>query len=221
MKWVFQTAVMTSAALIAANSRLPETAQVGRPVRVISISFSGKTLEAIRDVIDREAAKGADLVVLPEKWRGKDNPETLDGPTISTMRALARKHHTYIVCPIDRKDDERRYNTAVLIDRTGKVVLLYDKIYPYWNEFNLKPAPGFGKIAPVYQADFGRIGIAICFDVNFPAVWQQLANEGAEIVVWPSAYSAGTSLQAHAINRHYYIVSSTLTRDCAVYDITG
>ena len=40
-------------------------------------------------------------------------------------------------------------------------------------------------------------------------------------MLWPSAYSAGTSLQAHAINHHYYIVSTTLTRDCLVYDITG
>jgi hypothetical protein len=41
------------------------------------------------------------------------------------------------------------------------------------------------------------------------------------LVVWPSAYSAGTSLQAHALNHHFYIVTSTWTRDCVVYDITG
>jgi hypothetical protein len=40
-------------------------------------------------------------------------------------------------------------------------------------------------------------------------------------VLWPSAYSAGTSLQAHALNHHYYTVTSTWTRDCIVYDITG
>jgi len=57
--------------------------------------------------------------------------------------------------------------------------------------------------------------------VNFPEVWQRLADQGAEIVVWPSAYSAGTSLQAHALNHHFYIVTSTWTRDCLVYDITG
>src|SRR6185503_19257698 len=45
--------------------------------------------------------------------------------------------------------------------------------------------------------------------------------QGAELVVWPSAYSAGTSLQAHALNHHFYIVTATWTRDCVVYDITG
>ena len=78
-----------------------------------------------------------------------------------------------------------------------------------------------GGAAPVYQADFGRVGIAICFDVNFPEVWKSLADQGAELVVWPSAYSAGTTLQAHALNHHFYIVTSTWARDCVVYDITG
>jgi len=52
-------------------------------------------------------------------------------------------------------------------------------------------------------------------------VWKSLADQGAELVVWPSAYSAGISLQAQAINNHYYIVSATEARDCFAYDITG
>ena len=47
------------------------------------------------------------------------------------------------------------------------------------------------------------------------------AYQGAELVIWPSAYSAGSSLQAHAINHHFYIVTATQTKDCLVYDITG
>jgi hypothetical protein len=109
----------------------------------------------------------------------------------------------------------------VLIDRAGKVVLVYDKVYPYWSEFDFKQPMDIGREEMVYQADFGRIGLAICFDVNFPAVWQRLAELGAELVIFSSAYSAGTSLQAHALNHHYYIVSSTLANDCVVYDITG
>jgi beta-ureidopropionase len=137
------------------------------------------------------------------------------------MAALAKKHHTYIVCPIDRKDGAHRLNSAVLLDRKGKVVCVYDKVFPYWSEFDLKQKVEVGKDVPVYQADFGKVGFAICFDVNFPEVWKRLADKGAEIVIWPSAYSAGTSLQAHAINHHYYIVTSTQTRDTIVYDITG
>jgi predicted amidohydrolase len=199
-----------------------ENQTVGRPVRVVSLSFNHKSLEEISRVVDREGARGADLIILPETWRGQtDKPETLEGPIVTAVAALAKKHNTWVVCPIDRKDGKRRLNSAVLIDRAGQVASVYDKVYPYWSEFDLKPPVEPGKEARAFETDFGKVGFAICFDVNFPEVWQQLADQGAELVVWPSAYSAGTSLQAHALNHHFYIVASTLTGDCIVYDITG
>jgi predicted amidohydrolase len=205
-----------------ATSAFAADEPTGRPVRIVSLSFHDKPLEEIARVVDSEGAKGADLIALPETWRGQgDGWETLEGPTVTAMAALAKRHHTYIVCPIDRRDGERRLNSAVLIDREGKIVCVYDKVYPYWAEFDVKPPVSPGSEVRVYQADFGRIGMATCFDVNFPEVWQRLADQGAELVIWPSAYSAGTSLQAHALNHHYYIVTSTWTCDCIVYDITG
>lgn len=197
---------------------------IGRPVRVVSVSFAnGKTLAEIAGVVDRETAQGADLVALPETWLGQNDhiPEPIDGPTITTMAGLAQKHRTYIVCPIDRRDGAQRVNSSVLLDRNGAVACVYDKVYPYWSEFDVQPIVQVGQEAPVYQADFGRVGMAICFDVNFPEVWKRLADQGAELVVWSSAYSAGTSLQAHALNHHFYIVTATQTKDCIVYDITG
>ena len=211
--------VMTT--LLAAAVSHGQEAPNGRPVRVTSIGFSSRPLEKIVPLVEAEGARGADLIILPETCTGQAHPETLDGPTISAMRQLAKAHRTYIICPIDRQDGARRLNTAVLIDREGQVACLYNKVFPFWSEFDLKPAVSVGDEAPVYQADFGRIGMAICFDANFPEVWQRLADQGAELVAWSSAYSAGTSLQAHAINHHYYVVSSTLQADCFVYDLTG
>ena len=196
--------------------------EAGRPVRVTSISFQDRDLAEIGEIVDREGARGADLIVLPETWRGQeDSPESLDGPTITAMAHLARRHQTYIICPLDRMDGEHRRNSAVLLDRGGRVVCTYDKVYPYWPELDLQPPVEPGLDAPVYQADFGRVGMAICFDANFPAVWSRLAEQEAELVIWPSAYSAGTTLQAYALIHHFYIVTATQTRDCLVYDITG
>jgi len=200
---------------------MPSTSPpIGRPARIVSLSFNGKTLDEVCRTVDEEAAKGCDLIVLPEIWSG-DGVEALDGPSIRAMSALAAKHSTYLSCPIYRLDAERRFNTAVLIDRKGAIAGMYDKAYPYWDEFNLKPACEVGRTVPVFETDFGKVGLATCFDANFPPVWEALAQQGAELVVWSSAYSAGISLQAHAINYQYYILSSTLTRDCLVYDITG
>jgi predicted amidohydrolase len=155
--------------------------------------------------------------------RGLDDKseEPLHGSTIAAMSGLAKKHKTYIACPIDRKDGGRRLNSVVFLDRSGMVACVYDKAFPYWNEYDVRPPINPGEASRVHQADFGRIGFATCFDANFPEVWKGLADSGAEIVVWPSAYSAGRSLQAHAINHHYYIVSCSWTPDCIVYDITG
>lgn len=200
------------------------TTQSGRPVRITSLSFYDKSLSEINALVDREGALGVDLIALPETWnmQYRNQPETLAGPTVTTMQTLAARHRTYLVCPIDRQDGEQRVNSAVLIDRVGRIVAVYDKVYPYWSEFDLTPCVQPALTAPpVYDADFGRIGMAVCFDVNFPTVWQTLADQGAELIIWPSAYSAGTSLQAHALNHHFYIVTSTYTKDCLVYDITG
>ena len=196
--------------------------KIGRPVRIVSLSFYGNTISEILKIVDAEGAKGTDIIVLPETWRGDQLLETIDGESITELSKLAKKHNTYIISPIERKVGVHHYNTAVILDRQGKVVGMYDKVYPYWGEFDLKPEVEPGRTgAPVFETDFGKIGIAICFDANFPEVWQELKNNKAEVVFWPSAYSAGLQLQAYALLYHYYIVTSTYTKDCQVFDITG
>ena len=197
---------------------------VGRPVRVFSIGFRGSVpLEKMASLVDEAGSHGADIIALPELARGQDqaSEEPLHGPTVTAMSALAQKHRTYIACPIDRRDGDRRLNSVVLLDRSGVVACVYDKVFPYWSEYDVQPPVNPGDAVQVHQTDFGRLGFATCFDANFPEVWKGLSDKGAELVIWPSAYSAGISLQAHAINHHYYIVTCSQTPDCIVYDITG
>jgi len=198
--------------------------KIGRPVRAVSIGFKpGLALDAIAGLVDREGGRGADIIALPETCRGQNeqSPEDLNGPTVSTLARLAAKHRTYIVCPIDRKEGGRRLNSAVLLDRRGQVACIYDKMYPFFEEFAKHPGVHPGEAVTVFPADFGRVGFAICFDVNWAPLWQRLSDFGAELVIWPSAYSAGRSLQARAIDFNYYVMSATWTPDCLVYDIDG
>jgi len=203
----------------------PSEEKVGRPVRVVSIGFHGGKypLEWIAAQVDREGALGTDIISLPETCRGINatSAESLDGPTVSAISRLAKKHQTYIVCPIHRKDGDRRYNSAVLVDLEGRVACIYDKLYPVWIPECVEQSVHPGATVCVHQADFGRVGFAICFDVNWSSIWEQLSNKGAELVIWPSAYSAGRSLQAQATSYNYYIVSATWVPDCLVYDIDG
>jgi len=196
---------------------------LGRPVRIASVGFVPTTdIEVICRAVDSATAgMNLDLVVMPETMRGMDCPETLSGPTVTALSEQARSHGVYIVCPIDRLEGRRRWNSTVLLDRSGEVACIYDKVHPFFDEAELRPPREAGAQAVVFDADFGRIGFATCFDVNFPELWQELAKLGAELVVFPSAYSGGRSLQAHAINHNYYVVSATQVGDCTAYDITG
>lgn len=203
------------------NSSEHMPGKIGRPVRAVSIGFKpGLSLEQIAGLVDKEGARGADIIALPETCRG-GSPEGLDGPTISTLSGLARKHRTFVVCPINRKTGDRLLNSAVLLDRRGQIAGVYDKMYPFLKEFAKSPGVQPGQAVTVFPTDFGRIGLAICFDVNWAAPWQRLSDLGAELVIWPSAYSAGRSLQARAIDYNYYVMSATWTPDCLVYDIDG
>ena len=197
---------------------------IGRQVRVTSIGFApGKALADVLSIVDAEGGLGCDLIVLPETFLGQtdDSMESLDGPSVTGLSALASKYGTYIVCPVDRMENGRRLNTAVLLDRRGAIAGCYNKVFPYWSEFRHSRVVEPGWDSDVFKTDFGQLGIAICFDVNFPEVWARMADQNAELVAWPSAYSAGSTLQAHALIHHFYIVTSTYHPDCAVYDING
>ncbi len=64
--------------------------KIGRPVRVVSISFINKRLDDISNIVDEEGSKGADIIALPEAWRG-EKLEPLNGETIQRMSYLAQK----------------------------------------------------------------------------------------------------------------------------------
>jgi len=206
--------------------------QIGRPVRVVSMGIGrGRNLEEVGALVETEGAKGADLIALPEYFMGHV-PEPLEGATVPFMAELAKKFNTYLLVPIHRVDGEKCYNSAVLIDRNGDVVHIYNKLFvaAYAEMDPYDPPISPGEKASVYETDFGRLGLTICFDGLFPEVWNKLAEEDAEMVLWTSEYSAGICLQAHAINHHYYIVTvngmpfpqtDTHTKDCTVIDITG
>jgi predicted amidohydrolase len=170
------------------------TGETGKPVRIASLCFvsGSQSVKNIAAVIDQQSEKGIDLVCLPEAWTGS-KPEDLQGETVLTISALAKKHRCYICCPIIVERDGMNFNSAILFDRDGKVACVYDKIYPYWSELRTKnPVTPAQKDVVVYDTDFGRIGFLICYDAKFPEVWRRLRDEGAELVVWPSAYSADT-----------------------------
>ena len=192
------------------------TRKLSRPVSIASICGERNDDAAFLRLVEEAAGQHPDLIALPETWQEKSEP--IDSPMIRRMCALAREAGCYIVHPTLLDENGARHNTALLIDREGKIAGRYDKIYPYWSEF---PQVVPGGALRVMDCDFGKLAILICFDANFPSVWAEAARQGAELVIWSSAYGAGTQLAAHALNHHYPIVTSTLSGHSMVFDIDG
>jgi len=194
-----------------------------RPVTIASISGPRERPEEFLRQAGQAAERHPDLIVLPETWQPVME-ETIDSEVIDRLCALARANRCYILHPTMLLDENRRFNSALLIGRDGGIAGRYDKLYPYWSEFEANSegrscTPGCGN--GVMECDFGRIAVRICFDANFPEIWADVAEQGAELIVWSSAYGAGAQLAAHALNHHYPIVTSTLSGHCMVFDING
>lgn len=204
-----------------------------RKLRVMTTSFvsgSASTVAGNRAVaceyIGAGGADRADLVCLPENFllcnvarSPREQAEELDGPTFTAFGRLARHHGVWVVGSwLVRQPDGGIGNCAVVIDRDGGLAGCYPKVHPTIGECtDITP----GDTVTVVDTDFGRIGLAICFDIGWPDLWQELADGGAELVVWPSAYDGGFPLRAYAWLHQYYVVSSVRTTRSVVVDITG
>ncbi len=140
-----------------------------------------------------------DLIVLPEMCdRYDETPrELLEElhPAIyeKTSRALARlarEHRCYIVHSTKVACDDGCWrNAAVLLDRTGKRVASYYKNYLVVTEIERGLVPGAKPC--VVECDFGRVGFAICFDLNFVELLESYRKLKPDLIVFPSRYHGG------------------------------
>ena len=114
-----------------------------------------------------------------------------DGPTVTLVRKLAKKHRMVIVAPIYEEDQPGiYYNTAAVIDADGSYLGKYRKTHiphckpGFWEKFYFRP----GNLGyPVFDTAHAKIGIYICYDRHFPEGARALGLNGAEIVFNPSA----------------------------------
>ena len=196
-------------------------------VNILSLAFGQNRKihqgwDGVLNIIKENLNGTEDIVMLPETCLGGEINQLGDG-FLSGISAIAAKNKIYILASVYRKLDDNSYaNSAVFYDRKGEIAFIYDKVYPFLGEFS-ENAPFVipGSRAVCADTDFGRVSAAICFDANFADLWQDISDLDADIVLFSSAYSAGSQLCAHALNHHYAIVTATGKPDFAVYDING
>jgi len=199
-----------------------------------------KRLAQLSALVDETAAaahekygRGPDLVALPEMavtgergGRAVDRSVPYEGKVQDVFAALARKHNCYILVPMELLEDARAglcYNACVVVDRQGQTVGIYRKMFPAVRHGTDSMENGMtpGTEAPVFDCDFGKLGIQICFDIEFDQGWDQLARRGAELVVWPTQSPQTTHPAARAMEHRYYIVSCNWRNNSTIFEPTG
>lgn len=192
-------------------------------------NVSGNLSEA-RRLIDIAVEQGARLVVLPEFFSimgMKDgdmvNAREQEGKGVMQdfLAEMARKHRIWVVggsIPMVASAPDKVRNTCLVFDEHGKQVARYDKIHLFnldlGNEhYHEGKTIEAGNQVVVVDSPFGRIGLAVCYDLRFPELFRAMKN--VDIVVLPSAFTATTGkmhwetlVRARAIENLAYVVAA-------------
>jgi predicted amidohydrolase len=201
-----------------------------RWVRVGTVSLHPRdnpdNLGAYLQAIDDTSNHPPDIVCLGEEILLEGNSRTyasaaeaIPGPSTSRLGERARRYAMYIVAGLTERDGRAVYNTAVLIDRHGSVAGKYRKVYLPREEVEGGLTPG--RDLPVFETDFGRIGMMICWDSEYVDPARALALRGAEIVFVPAAGGYLTLLKARALENHLYVVTSGFDVETAIINPAG
>jgi deaminated glutathione amidase len=190
-------------------------------------------LEAER-LIARAAKAGAELVVLPENFAlmGMSERDKVairerpgDGRIQGYLSYQARRHSVWIAggtTPLECPDPNKVLATCLLYNDRGEQVARYDKIHLFdvhiedsRENYNESDSIANGKDVVVTDTPFGRLGLAICYDLRFPELFRALLDRGAEVVAIPAAFTAITGkahweclVRARAIENLTYVVAA-------------
>ena len=142
-------------------------------------------------------------------------------------RSKAREHNTYIVFGgvfLDDPGNGACSNAAVVIDRRGRLAGRYVKVHPVLDrvgpegqivlEGGVRPGTAYN----VLDLDFGRVGVQICYDVEYPEGWRRLAEKGAELVLYPTQSPQLTRPGMYAATHEYWVVSATFRNNASFFE---
>ena len=194
-------------------------------------------LRALEPWMERAAAAGADLVTLPEMfccpYETPNFPryaEPEGGEAWSACARLARQYGVYLSAGSmpELGDDGNVYNTAYVFDREGRQIACHRKMHlfdiavdggQYFKESDTLTA---GKDVTVFETEFGKLGLCICYDIRFPELSRLMALEGAKAVLVPAAFNMTTgpahwelTFRARALDNQVYFLGTAPARDLA------
>lgn len=153
-----------------------------------------------------ENMKDADVIILPEIWNSpydnkcfREYGEPFGGESTQMLSEMSEKLGKYIVGgSIPEIDGDKVYNTSFVFDRNGKMIAYHRKMHLF--DINVKGGQSFcesavltpGDKVTVFDTDFGKMGLCICYDYRFPELARLMALKGAKAIIVPAAFNMTT-----------------------------
>ena len=205
-------------------------------IQMVSQRDVPANLAQARRLLERAAADGARLAVLPENFAAMGRRDMADigraetmgeGPILPWLKQTARDLTLWIVAgtiPLPPRDqpDAKPNACSLLIDDRGEIVARYDKLHLF--DVDVADARGryresddyaFGSNVVVADTPVGRLGLTVCYDLRFPELYSELRAAGAELISTPSAFTAVTGaahwdvlIRARAIETQCYLLAA-------------
>jgi omega-amidase len=171
-----------------------------------------------RRLAAQAAAEGADLLLLPELWAsGYDLAHAAryaaplgQGP-FAVMAELARIHRLYVGgTALEANPAARPFNSAVLYSPQGVLVATYHKVH-LWGPLGEPEHMTAGRALPIFELPWGRVALAVCYDLRFPELWRCYAGADADLVLIPAAWPSPRIehwrllLRARAVENQFFV----------------
>lgn len=198
------------------------------------VKDKNENLKKAEAMIREAASCGADMISLPEIFNCpysnkffREYAENQQGPTAALLSSLAKELSVYLIGgSIPEKDQDRVYNTSFIFDRKGELIGKHRKVHLF--DIDLKGGITMkesdtltpGDRMTVVDTEYGKIGVAICYDVRFPELIRNMALAGARLVVLPAAFTLATgaahweiTMRTRALDNQIYFAAASPARD--------
>jgi len=203
-------------------------------IQMVSVPDVQTNLAEAGRLIAQAAAGGARLVVLPENFAfmGASDKDKLavretagGGPIQAFLSDAAARFGIWIVggtLPLASKDGSRVYAACLLYDDKGAMAARYDKLHLFdvtleqnHERYMESRTTVAGDRIVVVDTPFGRMGLAVCYDLRFPEIFRAMLDAGAELIAVPSAFTAFTGkahweilVRVRAIENQCYVIAA-------------
>jgi len=204
-------------------------------IQMPTVADKMENVRTVKAYLEKIKDENPDFVILPEMfccpYQTENFPiyaEKEGGPVWQQLSGYAKQYGIYLIGgSMPEKDAEGNvYNTSYIFDREGKQIGKHRKVHLF--DIDIKGGQTFkesdtltaGDSDTVFDTEFGKIGVMLCFDIRFPELSRMMVNDGAKVIFVPAAFNMTTgpahwelSFRTRALDNQIYMVGCAPARD--------